>query len=258
VTSTLPSDARRCFERFRIAELTTVDPDQQPVTRPVIPHYRQGAPTIDVSPAQGERSEAPTGRADPRVALLFCDPAGSGIDAPIQVLVQGTAPVEAPAAQAGAPPRGARPEIRVRPERVLRWPRGQLSEGPEIHDANLEEVRSGHAEQPTVPHAAGAGGPAAWDARIDELGGRHRSAVLSWVGPDGFPFCVCLPVAADRAQRRIELRATPVGLPLAEGRAGLAFHAHSDDLSAREDLELRGDLVAGERGWAVVPHALAA
>jgi hypothetical protein len=257
VTSTLPRDARECFERFVIAELATVDLDQQPVTRPVVPHYRQGAPTIDVSTAPGQRSRASVSRADPRVALLFCDPAGSGIDDPIQVLVQGTTQLEGPEAQAADARRRSPAELRVRPERVFRWPRGELAEGPEIHDANLEEVRSGHAEQPAVPHAAAAGGSAAWDARIDELGDRHRSAVLSWVGPDGFPLCVRLPVAADHARRRIELRATPVGLPLTEGRAGLAFHAHSDDLSVREDLELRGDLLAGERGWAVVPHALA-
>ena len=35
--------------------------------------------------------------------------------------------------------------VKVRPERVFVWPDGDLSKPPELHDAHLEEVRSGHS-----------------------------------------------------------------------------------------------------------------
>ena len=42
----------------------------------------------------------------------------------------------------------ARIYIKVRPERVFVWPEGDLAEAPIVHDAHLEEVRSGHVEEP--------------------------------------------------------------------------------------------------------------
>ena len=38
--------------------------------------------------------------------------------------------------------------IHVRPERVFLWPDGDVTAEPEVHDAHLEEVRSGHSEEP--------------------------------------------------------------------------------------------------------------
>ena len=50
VTSTLPQEVRDVFERFAACEYTrTVDSRQQPITWPVTPYYRGGAPSIDVT-----------------------------------------------------------------------------------------------------------------------------------------------------------------------------------------------------------------
>ena len=151
----------------------------------------------------------------------------------------------------------ARIYIAVRPERVFVWPDGDPHQPPEVHDSHLEEVRSGHSEEPAEPHAPAAGGGIEWDSRITELGTRHPMAVLSWVGPDGFPIAVRLPIALDAAGQRIRIEALPAGLPLAAGRACLTAHAHAEDFTWQENFQVRGDLVelaAGE--WALVPHKL--
>src|SRR5205807_6153027 len=80
--------------------------------------------------------------------------------------------------------------VYVRPERVFVWPEGDVSREPELHDSHLEEVRSGHVEEEESGPPEPEGGPLRWDERLDELGARYPSAVLSFVAPDGFPFSI--------------------------------------------------------------------
>lgn len=284
MTATLPEDVRRCFERFITTEFTTVDSRQQPITWPVTPYYTQGGATIDITTGLGYPKKADDARRNPRVALLFSDPTGSGVDAGTRVLVQGTAVVDEddlaanreryfaesgvklPATKKMHPPkflRGqldwyyARIYVKVRPERVFVWPDGDPEVAPDLLDSHLEEVRSGHVEEPPEPHAAATGGDVAWDSRITELGSRYDSGVLSWVGPDGFPISVRLPVTLDTSARRIRLDTVPAGLPLTEGRACLTAHSHAPDFTWQENFQVRGDLVTEPAGdWSLVPHKL--
>jgi Pyridoxamine 5'-phosphate oxidase len=283
VTSSLPEGTRAVFDRFITAEFTTVDAAQQPIVWPVTPYYSHGDETIDVTTGIGYPKKADDARRHPQVALLFSDPTGSGIEGGIQVLVQGTADVDEadlaanreryrresgvklPATKDMLPPRWLeglfgwyfdRIYVKVRPERVFVWPAGDVSDPPEVFGAHLEEVRSGHVEEPAEPHAAGEGGRIAWDDRIEELGARHRSVVLSWVAPDGFPLASRLPVTLERGSRRIRLGAGPAGLPIAEGRACLVAHAHAPDFTWQENFQVRGDLIRDGDGLALVPHKL--
>jgi Pyridoxamine 5'-phosphate oxidase len=283
VTSSLPRDVRKCFERFVTTEYTTIDARQRPITWPVTPYYRQGGPSIDVTTGLGYPKKADDARRNPHVALLFSDPTGAGIEGPIQVLVQGTAEVDdrdldankerywreswekLPGARDAHPPkflRGlfgwyyTRIYVKVRPERIFVWGDGDVSKAPEIHDAHLEEVRSGHSEEPLEAHEPKTGGPVTWDERMEELGARHRSAVVSWVGPDGFPLAVRMPVTLDRDARRVGLAGEPAGLPLAEGPACLTAHAHDESFSWQENFQVRGDLVRDDGGWELLPHKL--
>lgn len=283
MTATLPQEVRECFTRFVTTEYTTVDSRQQPIVWPVTPYYSDGGPCIDVTTGVGYPKKADDAKRNPRVGLLFSDPTGSGIDSGIQVLVQGTAEVDErdydanaeryfresreklPATRNMHPPAPlrrllrwyyARIYVHVRPERVFVWPGGDVASPPEIHGAHLEEVRSGHSEEPPEPHAEAAGGAVKWDSRMDELGSRHRSAVLSWVGPDGFPLSVRLPVKVDHSGRRIILGGEPAGLPLAAGRACLVAHRHAPEFAWQENFQVRGDLVRADGGWALVPHKL--
>jgi hypothetical protein len=283
MTSSLPQDVREAFESFITCEYTTVDPRQQPITWPVTPYYSQGATTIDVTTGIGYPKKADDARRNQHVSLLFSDPTGSGVDSGLQVLVQGTADVDdsdleanrerywreswekLPGTRRLHPPkwlRGAfnwyytRVYIKVRPERVFVWPQGDPASEPVIHGAHLEEVRSGQSEEPVEPHEGSAGGPTAWDGRIDELGRRYQTAVLSWVAPDGFPLSVRLPVAVDRGTMRIRVDDAPTGLPLAEGLGCLAAHRHGPEFDWQENFQVRGDLVRDERGWSLIPHRM--
>jgi hypothetical protein len=283
VTASLPQEVREAFQRFITCEFTTIDARQQPITWPVTPYYSPGAPTIDTTTGLGYPKKADDARRNPHVAMLFSDPTGSGTESGIQVLVQGTPEVddrdlranqdryrrESAAKLGGArgvvvprPLRAAfawyahRIYIKVRPERVFVWPDGDLARTPDCHGAHVEEVRSGHSEEPLEPHEPAAGGGIAWDSRIDALGRRYRTAVLAWVAPDGFPLSVRIPVSLDAASGRISIGAEPAGLPLTEGRGCLTAHDHSPDFNWRENFQVRGDLVRSGDGWALVPHRL--
>jgi hypothetical protein len=144
--------------------------------------------------------------------------------------------------------------VHVRPERVYVWRDGNVGAEPELFDARMEEVRSGHVEEPAGEHAAAEGTRALWDDRIDELGRRYREAVVSLVAPDGFPFSVRVPIAADRAAGLIRLGGAPVGVPWQPGLACLTAHEHHPDFKWQRNVQVRGDLVERDGAWALVPH----
>jgi hypothetical protein len=170
-----------------------------------------------------------------------------------------------PAAQRDMPPKLFDPligwyltriYIHARPERVYVWGDGDPSREPQLFDAHIEEVRSGHDEEPEAPPAPAAGGPVAWDDRIEELGARYPEAVVSLVAPDGFPFSVRVPVEVDRAARRLRLGGAPVGVPWGPGRACLTAHDHSPNFRWQRNFQVRGDLVEEDGAWSIVPHKL--
>ena len=281
MTASLPADVQRVFERFVTTELTTVDAAGQPITWPVTPYYRAGAGAIDVSTGIGYPKKADDAARNPQVSLLFSDPTGSGIERPCAVLVQGTARVDdtnleanrerywressekLPATKEMHPPafmRGffdwyyTRLYIYVRPERVFVWEGCDFAAEPTLYDAHLEEVRTHHSQEPEVDRAPPEGGAAAWDDRMDELGRRHRTAVLSVVGPDGFPMSCRLAIEPDRALGRVRLGDLPAWMPASPGLACLTAHEHHPDFLWQSNFQVRGDLVRDEHGWSLAPH----
>jgi Pyridoxamine 5'-phosphate oxidase len=283
MTATLPPEVQQVFDRFVTTEFTTVDRRGQPITWPLTPYYRPGEPCIDVTTGLGYPKKANDARANPKVAMLFSDPTGCGMDQAPQVLVQGTADVDdrdldanreryrrelvqkLPSVKRQLPPRFmermfgwyfTRVYVHVRPERVYVWPDGDVSSAPELFDAHMEEVRSGHDEEPAAAHADTEGGGAAWDERMEELGERYRTAVVSLVAPDGFPFSVRLPIAVDRDAHRVRLEGAPVGVPWQPGLACLTAHEHDPGFNWQLNFQVRGDLVEEDGAWALIPHKL--
>ncbi len=283
MTASLPIEVREAFEHFVTCEYATIDGAGQPIVWPVTPYYRDGEGTVDITTGLGYPKKATDARRNPKVALLFSDPTGSGITGGIQVLVQGTADVDdrdlaanrerywheswekLPGTRKLHPPKAIRGMlgwyytriyVHVRPERVFVWPEGDVNQAPICHDAHLEEVRSGHSEEPAEALGAPAGGATPWDNRIEELGHRHETAVLSWIAPDGFPLAVRLPITADRAGRQLVFDTVPAGLPLVEGRACVTAHRHDPDFSWQENFQVRGDLARAGEGLELVPHKL--
>jgi hypothetical protein len=146
--------------------------------------------------------------------------------------------------------------VHVRPERVYVWPGADCEREPELLDSHMEEVRSGHDEEPEAPPPSPEGGRSRWHKRIEELGRRYETAVVSFVAPDGFPFSVRVPVSVHRRERVIRIDADPLGAPLQPGLACVTAHEHPGDLSWQRNFQVRGDLVERDGGWVLVPHRL--
>jgi hypothetical protein len=223
MTATLPSELREVFARCTVAELVTIDAHGWPVARSVAPRYREGGTCIDVA------DSAAVELFDPHVAMLF---AGEGPT----VLVQGI----------GYDTR----VLHIRPERVYAWDGDDPEVEPRLFDAHLEEVRSGHNEEPEVGHAAPRGGHGHWDHRLDDL----DCALVACVGPDGFPFAARMEIAPDPRVGVLRLGRLPVGMPVDDGPACL----HATDAGHLEGRgpRVHGDLMRGPDGWRVVPHAV--
>ena len=284
MTATLPSQVQEVFARFVTTEFTTVDGHGQPITWPLTPYYRPGDPCIDVCTGLGYPKKANDARANPRVALLFSDPTGSGVEGAPQVLVQGTADVDdrdldanreryrrelaekLPGAARDLPPRAfdrwlnwylTRIYVHVRPERIYVWSDGDVTAEPQLFDTHIEEVRSGHVEEPEDKHAPAEGGAVVWDERMQELGANYSDAVVSLVAPDGFPFSVRLPIELDRGSRRVRIGGAPLGVPWQPGLACLTAHDHPPDFKWQRNFQVRGDLVEQPDGsWSLIPHKL--
>lgn len=284
MTGTLPQEVQQVFDCFMTTELTTVDSRGQPIVWPVTPYCEPGAASIDVTTGVGYPKKAQDARRHPRVALLFSDPTGSGLEGGIRVLVQGTAEVDDRNLKANFeryraesdrkvplvrqdwfPPAPIdrlfnwyfeRIYIKSRPERVFVWPDGDPASPPTVLGAHVEDVRIDHSEEPGKGHALAGGGSPRWDERLDELGRDHDEAVLSWVAPDGFPLSVRLPISCDRAARLVRIDVEPAGLPLMAGRACLVAHSHAPDYAWVRNFQVRGDLVRDGDGWALAPRKL--
>ena len=148
--------------------------------------------------------------------------------------------------------------LHVRPERVYVWPHGDLEADPRLYDARLEEVRSGHNEEPEEGHAPPEGGMDVWDPRLDRLGLHDLSGVVAFVGPDGFPFAVRVPVRADQEAHVVRIDSDPVGAPIESGPACLCAHAHAPDFSWQRSYQVRGDLRERDGRWELHPHRVVA
>jgi Pyridoxamine 5'-phosphate oxidase len=283
MTASLPPEVQRVFERFVTTEYTTVDAHGQPITWPVTPYYKPGAETIDLNTGIGYPKKADDAERNPKVSLLFSDPTGSGIDAPPAVLVQGPAEVDyrdldanreryfresgekLPATKNQHPPkflRGmfdwyyARIYIKVRPERVYVWDGCDFSAEPTLYDANVEEVRSAHVEQPLSEQAAPAHRAPVWDDRMDDLGSRHKSAVLTRVAPDGFPISARVPISPERAAKRIRIDQMPEAMEATAGRACLVAHEHEPRFKWQINFQVRGDLEQVGEQWTFTPDKM--
>ena len=283
--STLPTELQQAAERYLTSEFITIDAAGRPIVWPVTPYFHAGGDCIDVTTGVGYPKKADDAARNPYVALLFSDPTGSGVTDPPTVLVQGTARVDEedldanreryeremaaklPALHELAPTGPLkrffswyydRIYLHVRPERVYVWAHGDVNGEPTLYDAHVEEVRSGHNEEPEDGHAPPEGGLDVWDPRLDRLGREDTTAVLAIVGPDGFPFAVRVPVRADSEACVVHVDADPVAAPIEPGPACLCAHAHAPDLTWQHSYQVRGDLVERDGRLVLHPHRVVA
>lgn len=232
----------------------------------MVPFYAGGA--LAVTTALGMPRKADHVRRDPRVALLFSDATGAGIERPSMVLVQGTATVddqdldvnrERYRADTAAKPTGpaeaplgerfdwytTRIYLELEPERVQVWRGGDIGARPDTH-GEPAGLRS--------PPPRAYGDRPASHRRVAEIGRRYDTAVLSTIDAGGHPFSIRLPMTAGRRGRSVAIDVEPVGVELRPGPVCVTAHDHDPELRWTRNFQARGDLLRDARGWLVVPH----
>jgi len=80
-----------------------------------------------------------------------------------------------------------------------------------------------------------------------------RSAVLTGLDQDGFPFSLRVVPAFDEASQGIALE-LPAGLDIQPGPACLLFHKHNQNLWNLKSFVLRGVLEQDPSGWRLRPQ----
>ena len=261
-----------------------MDASGQPITWPVTPYYRPGRRDRrhhrDRLSEEGRRR-----RAQPaRVAAVLRSDRLRASSTPCAVLVQGTAQVDdqqprvererylresgekLPATKEHASARAScaacfdwyymRLYIYVRPERVFVWPRRRLLRRADaLRRARRRGALAALGGAARCRFPPPEGGSPAWDDRMDELGRRHKTAVLSVVGPDGFPLSSRVAIEPDRAARpRAARRPARMDAGDARRRACLTAHEHDPDFKWQANFQVRGDLVGENGDWSLVPH----
>jgi hypothetical protein len=259
--------------RFITTEYASLTRAGEPITWPLTPFAGAGG-TIDVSTGLTYPLKAERARRDPRVALSFSNPVGSGLEAPPVVVVQGLATVRdadlransarylresserLPAAYAKTPDfmlaqmdwYWTRIWIEVTPRRVLWWPEGRLDREPLRWQAPDTLVAPPSDPPPTgAPSGSWATEPVDWRRRAAGAVERFGPPVLTTVDAEGWPLPL-RTVSATATDDGFEVQA-PAGVDIVPGPAFLTFHTHVATMESQENLGLAG--VATVRDGAV-------
>ena len=269
-----PEELLPLFERAITVEYASLTRANTPVTYPVTPYVGEDGRTLEVSTGLTYPAKAERARRNPKVALLYSDPLGSGLDAAPVALVQGIATVRDSDLQAntdryvrlatarfpdlykGQPKfmlrslawYFARIWVQVTPTRVLWWPEGRLDEPP--REWTAPEGTSAPPSDLAPPGKQ----PASWTEQPSDWRAAAEMALrelpfrdITFLGADGFP--VCLPVT------EISLEAEGLRLDVArladdgpEGPACLTFHAHDEGFSFQQNRVLVGRVSKADDG----------
>ncbi|GLW33585.1 pyridoxamine 5'-phosphate oxidase family protein [Actinoplanes regularis] len=241
------------IDAYRTCELATLTKDGSPVAWPTS-GLRLDDGTFLLTTSLGYPQKAYNIRRDGRVALLFSEPAGSGLASPEQVLVRGvaTCPEEVHVEPAGELGRlwAVLMERQPASRKYLDWPINKMTDFYYMRlliTVTPTEVVT--RPLPTTTNAALAGSTLAGA----EVLARYRSVVLIAVDAEGAPMLVRTSVTAETDGYRVEV---PENAPVAEGPAGLLVHRHDDKLWNLHNANVRGVLVADEKGWLLRPSRL--
>ncbi len=241
------------LDGYRTCEFATLAKDGTPLAWPTSP-FRQQDGTLLITTSIAFAQKALNVRRDGRVALLFSDPTGSGLSAPGQIFISGTARCsELTTSPAGLEEywsmlfrrqpssRGytvpgirslmdwyyMRLLITVTPEHVLERPYGSAARP-------AEALAAGAPEQAEAWRRAGqAGLPGA-----RELAG-YPSAVFAARDADGG---IALARTVPQPEDGGYLVASAPGTNLAEGPASLLVHRHDDKLAKMSFMLVRGQI----------------
>ncbi|TDW83568.1 hypothetical protein [Kribbella sp. VKM Ac-2566] len=277
-----PAEVLPLFERAITCEYASLTRSGAPITWPLTPYYDPGATTVDVSTGLTYPAKAERARRDPRVALLFSDPTGSGLsDTPV-VLVRGLATVrdadlqantdqyvrrvleKLPQTVAGQPWFLVRRQqwywsrlwIEITPLKILWWPAGQLDAEPLRWDAPADVIAppSDPAPEGAAP-PPWAAPPADWRPGADRAM-RLGHPVLTVRDAEGWPLPL-RSLGVERVDDGFVVRTGALGTAAA-GRACLTFHDHPEVFTGQENAAFVGTATPAAGGVHVrVDRALA-
>lgn len=89
----IPAKVSEVFSRFIAAEFAYFTPKGEPLCWPVTPYWYPQRGVLGVATGVAYPNKADYAKINPRVALYYSDPKGSGLDGNLSVLVQGDATV---------------------------------------------------------------------------------------------------------------------------------------------------------------------
>ena len=255
-------------DRFVTCEFATLTKKNTPITYPLTPYLGEDGRTVDVSTGLSYPAKAERARRNPKVGMLFSNPAGSGIENAPVVLVLGEATVRDHDVQAGmdryvrlglkrfteaykGQPRFllkrmqwyyARIWILVTPLKVMWWPDGDTSRQGLVWTA--PEGTSAPPSDPAPPGKQAnpwAAEPADWREGAQFAVTQMGPPVLTVVDPEsGFP----VPFRTSRVTITPDGFSLdiPAGIPVSPvGPACLTFHRHPDVFVSQENIVFVGE-----------------
>jgi hypothetical protein len=264
-----PDALTQVAERFVTCEFATFTRKNTPITYPLTPYMGEDGRTVDVSTGLSYPAKAERARRNPKVGMLFSNPAGSGIENAPVVLALGEATVRDSDPQAAmdryvrlgmtrfpeaykGQPRFlmkrmqwyfARIWILVTPLKVMWWPEGDTNHRPQLWAA--PEGTSAPPSDPAPPGAQPkpwATEPPDWREGAQYALTNMGLPVLTAVDPgSGYP----VPFRASRVELTPEGFSLnmPAGSPVSPaGPACLTFHKHPDVFVSQENVVFVGEV----------------
>ncbi|WP_369036002.1 pyridoxamine 5'-phosphate oxidase family protein [Streptomyces adonidis] len=243
------------LDAYRTCEFVTLGRDGTPLAWPTAVRRREDG-TLVLTTSLAFAQKALNIRRDPRVALLFSDPTGSGLtDAP-QIFVGGTA--ECP------------DDIRTGPEDLDDYWRTLFERQPHSRSYLLRPMRrlmdwyylrlvitvtpeqvivrpSAESPRPKASAEPSTGEPLPGAVQLS----RHPTAVLAARDGSGAPVLartLTTPSSGGFAVR------PPDDHTVAPGPASLLVHRHDERLNHMQNALVRGELTRTDDGWLLVPE----
>jgi len=255
-------DLRDAVDAYRTCELATMSRSGVPITWPAVCTVSPAADRIILTTSISFPQKAFNIRRDPRVALLFSDPTGTGRTDLPQILVRGTAtcPQEIHTGTQGMTEywrrlAGRQPSSRGYVANALgRWLFDWYYMRLVITVTPLEVIRTPR-DAPAGPMTApriGRSEDGAFARLCRELPG-FSSAVLATAAVDEPPVLRRVRLHADRSAGGFMIQG---GRDLAAGPASLLLHRHDDLLSNQRQLGVLGALAKPEDRWLFRPDRL--
>lgn len=237
---------------YRSCEFATLAKDGTPITWPVSAMLNADG-TLTLTTSLGFPQKAFNVRRDGRVALLFSDPTGSGLDAPDQVLVTGVATcpdeiVTTPGELADywrmlferQPSSRAYLKPLMRPAVDWYYMRLVITVTPET-----VTTRPALTEAEETPEFGGLLGGSVLKA--------YSSAVLGGGDSGGVPQLLRVHPRPGEGGYRVDL---PADTAIVPGPASLLVHRHDALLANGSFALVRGELTGGPGEWLLVPSRL--